>query len=239
MSKSLLTILLTVLAAVIFGAPAQAVLVQANGTDVFYDDFEGPASSSPPNNGAYPGDWTQTDVFQVRDQANSPGNRPPLEGLKLGYYGGGFGQGHAAATFSTPVTSGQAMHFEVALWDINPVNYGMNIAIYDSAGGLLKQFYNENGYVGAAVSADGFRTLLWVNGDWNIFEVDYVVGSTDLTVTLNGLSETKTVAAYTDIAEIRFQMAGNPGYYLIDAVPEPATMLILALGAGLSLLRRR
>lgn len=239
MSKKSLTILLAVFALAALAVPAQAVLVEANGTDVFYDDFEGPASSNPPDNGAYPGSWTQTDFVQVRDQANSPGNRPPKEGLKLAYYNGGYSQGYSAATFSTPVTNGQAMHFEVALWDTNPVNYAMSIRLYNLAGDLFKQFYNENGYVGAAVAGDGFKTLFWVNDDWNIFEVDYVVGSTDLTVTLNGLSETKTVAAYTDIAEIRFQMAGNPGYYLIDAVPEPATMLILALGAGLSLLRRR
>ena len=237
MSRTLLTILLTVVATVMFVVPAQAFLVQANGTDVFFDDFEGPASSSPPNNGAYPGTWTQTDFTQVRDQANSPGNTPPLEGLKLAYYGGGFSQGHAAATFSTPVTNGQTMHFETAVLDWNPVDYGLNFRLYDSAGTKFYQFYNEFGYVGS--NAGNFNTLFWVDGIWNFLRIDHVVGSTDLTVTLNGLSQTRTITPYTDLGEIRLQQAGGGGLFMVDATPEPATMLVLALGAGLALLRRR
>ena len=245
MTKKSLTILLAIFAVVALAVPAQAVLVTRNASAVFYDDFEGPASSSPPNNGAYPGDWTQTGLGAVFNQANTPGNVPPYEGLQVlrwGYGQGGSSNG-TRGTFASALTTGDVLHAEMAVWLLMPgSDWSFGFVLEDSSNtGVANGYYTSAAVIRNSVSGNNYTNLSWQAG-WNILEIDHVLGSTDLTYSLNGTSDTRGTPVITEIAAIQLREGGPGGDYLVDAagpIPEPATMLVLALGAGLALLRRR
>ena len=230
MSKKSLTILLASLVAVVFAAPAQAVLVQANGTAVFYDDFEGPAVSDPPDNGAYPGDWTQTGLGKVVNQANNPASAPAYEGLQMMRWNGATGSfGATKGAFSSVLGTGDTLHAEMAVWILSSdLSYSFGFDLRDSNdSSVALGFYRtvgDGGGIRNSISGNNYTLLSWQNG-WNVLEVDYVLGSTDLTYTLNGTSDTRGTPAISEIAAIVFREggAGVSSDFMVDAagpIPE-------------------
>ena len=76
-------------------------------------------------------------------------------------------------------------------------------------------------------------------GQWNTALLEHVVGTTDLTVTMNGTNThtfTNLTGALLDMVAI--PVIGSPQGGFFDAIPEPATLSLLALG-GLAVIRRK
>ena len=192
MRKVTLVSMLAIVMVAALAVPAQAVLVRnADSLELlFFDDFEGPAPFAFPNNGAYPGSWSgvQSPAPSVRDQATAPGGHTPYEQNQMVYINPGNNASPTIATFSSALTTGDNMHAELAVMGLtSPDPYGdyhHNIRFATSGGGNAFQFYAEGGYVGS--SATNFTSLIWDTtvGNWNLLEVDYVLGSTSMTVTL-------------------------------------------------------
>lgn len=118
----------------------------------------------------------------------------------------------------------------------------MTARFRDSNDQNLWQFFDENGKLSGTVGI--FNSLTLLTDDWNVVEIDYVLGSDTVTATLNGVEQTKTNISATriELASIAWEHAGGSGigsHFLVDnSIPEPATISLLALG-GLMMLRRR
>ena len=82
---------------------------------------------------------------------------------------------------------------------------------------------------------------VWLNaqtpGQWNEVVIEYVCGTTTADVTINGASHTFVVTAGI-LNNVSFGAPSSFGIAYLDAVPEPATLSLLALGA-LGLIRRK
>ena len=205
------------LVAVIFVAPLQAV-----PADVFYDDFESPVSSEQPDNGGYPGDWTASPAGGCYTaSAHDAGEVTPYEGSQVLRYNYLYGESNfAEGAFESALGTGDTLHAEMAIWLKIPETTGtFNLRFLDSADVTLFNAFNKDGYIRNSADDQNYTTLTWLTDDWNFFEVDYVVGSTSLTYTLNGTPETRTTAAHSEISQIWFGSGGaNPADFLVDVL---------------------
>ena len=118
--------------------------------------------------------------------------------------------------------------------------YSFYIWLMDANDNVAYRLSNDANWLIDNAGAGAFTSLgTWVRDRWNVVGVDYTLGSNEVTFRMNGLSQTKTTAnSISSATKIRFKTGNAPQTYYFDAVPEPATMLALALGAGLALLRR-
>ncbi len=244
-------LLVTVMMVAALALPASAVFVQntSNNQLVFFDDFEGVAASTAPDNGAYPGSWTQIGNGVVHSQGSDPGNRPPYDGLQHMRWQGSAGSfGASIGTFSAPLTTagGAVLHAELAVWVLSDdLSFSFGFDLNDSGGnGQARGFYRTAGAGGGirnSVADQNYTGISWQSG-WNVLEIDYVLGSSDLTYSLNGTSQTLPTPVINEIASISFREggAGVGSAFLIDSttIPEPASLALVGLG-GLLMLRRR
>jgi len=122
--------------------------------------------------------------------------------------------------FRMRLTGGAAGNSEVAIIDMQPTTGGTRV------------WSTTTGYP-SGVHSEPINNFQW-------FEVimDHVVGSADLTLSVNGVSELMTgvVKNTTSLERIRWDNI-QPGY--VDSIPEPISMALLGLGGLMTLRRRR
>ena len=212
-----MTTISAIFAAVVLVAPVLAV-----PTDVFYDDFESPVSSEQPDNGAYPGDWTASPAGGCYTASAHDAGETPYEGSQVLRYNYVYGEGNfARGSFESALTTGEALHAEMAIWLKMPETTGtFNLRFLDSSDNILFNATNkQEGYIRNSADDQNYTTLTWLTDDWNFFEVDYVVGSTSLTYTLNSTSQTLATAAHSEISQIWLGSGGaSPSDFLVDVL---------------------
>jgi hypothetical protein len=114
---------------------------------------------------------------------------------------------------------------------------GLRVLLRVSGAGSVSNYdggaYNVIPGMGSAVTA----------GQWQKWEIDHTIRLNSVSVTIDGTNGTDNAIAtsYTGLGQgirpLSFAHNSNTTYY-IDAVPEPASLLLLSFG-GMALLRRR
>ncbi len=261
MRKAILIVCVAAVAAAL-AVPAQATIVRNGTTNIFVDTYEGPNGVNPnqptADNGALPGDWANGNLggFLVREQGwNVETPNPAAEGTQVvgqfstGVTGGPGADLGAWASFSTQNSGTIVVDTMIYLWPTasNDRTYGVfELENVDHSGRayaiLITKLANGDMRISDDFSGGGsLPTLspLLQPGQWQRLMIEYELGSTDLTVTLDGTSETiNNIGSGGISAATHLDIRGaNQQFFYLDAVPEPGTLSLLALG-GLMILRR-
>ena len=233
---------------------AFAVKVTLNGNEVFYDDFE---SRTPGATFGVPTPAAASWALNFRDGNNvsvvdavTPG---AAEGSQYGRLERSVGNrsSYAMAQFNVPVVDGDQLHAEWMMYiPAGQPQFAFNGGFED---------VSENRPIAIASGTDGDvfalnEGLFWANTGldfafdaWQKWEQDWVVGSTDMTITVGGASIT-VAGADPGGAEITcFYFSTVPGsdFYVdavpaaVSAVPEPSSIAIGAIGSLLMIASRR
>ena len=208
--------------------PASAVLVTDDGVTVFYDDFESPPAVSVINNGAYPGDWAPWNGTATL--AVTEGSTPlpaAAEGLQKAKIGGSEAWAFAAETYMGTldgVTHVEWMQYVPGTLDYDfgvQIGGGVGpIAVFSNAGATHNQVQD--------ITHGVYTTLSIVRNQWQKWEFDYTANSSDITVTIDGVSDTYTMTQprQSYAATLQFKASNNGIDYYIDAVPDDVTYLL-------------
>ena len=219
--------------------PASAVLVTDDGVTVFYDNFESPAAGSIINNGALPGDWGPwNNASSPTAVTRGAETLPPAayEGAQKAEISGSYV--YAAETYMGVLDG--VTHIEWMQYTPGTLDYEYISQVAGGAGPIGA--WSPVGGVIVDITQGVTLTLSDVRDTWQKWEFDYTANSTDITLTIDGVSQTYAMAvpsraSYVSILQFRGGDAGIA--YYIDAVPEPVTLGFLALGGLAALLRRR
>ena len=198
--------------------PAQAVSVTDDGVLVFYDDFESPAIGHIIDNGLYPGDW-------------SPWNGTATTAV---IYGGGYEGSQKARISGSYVWNAETYlgtldgvtHMEWMQYVPGTLDYDYIVQIGGSFGPIAAW-----SPVGSAITdiTHGVTTSLSVVRDqWQKWEFDYTANSSNITITVDGVSDTYAMveAREGNVAALQFR-SGEAGItWYIDAVPDDVTYLL-------------
>ena len=220
---------------------AQAIQIQnlTQGTTLFDSGgFEGEttgANPSAPLKGTIP----NNPLGFVRDNATTPAPGA-FEGTKYNE----FGLGSQAETFFDDVPAGEVIRISWAQHINDTPEFRMRLtggAVGNFEASIL-DFQPTTGGVRGWSTQTGYPTytgtLATVQGDqWQTVVIEHEVGTNDVTLTLDGVSELfpGVVATTTSLERIRWD---NTQSAYVDSIPEPASLAMIGLG-GLLALRRR
>lgn len=242
-------VVLTVLAVLGLACPSYATFITCTEGGPtyteFYDNFEGAAAGSTPNNGVNPGDWA---VDEAGGSVRVLTGGDAAEGSKfLKIERDNSYDAYAIASMQDRLTgSGWHIHAEWMMYVPMSSSFQANIQLQDSDGaaraGLLVganaglvQFLSSGGG-GPWVDA----TPTYVHDKWQKWTMDYQVGGSTFTFSITtpgGDTQSQTVASYAggEVGRMFFGGNSNGGStYYIDAVPaptpEPSTLTLLITG---------
>jgi PEP-CTERM motif len=154
------------------------------------------------------------------------------------------------AAFDQALTTGDTMNVVFAFLYESTGSSSVNFQLRSGTtlvGGIYAEpdFSAPNFYtLDGALSNQVNSSLAVTPGTWQTIGIQYTAGSSDLTLTVNGVSELLAGAVTGgDVNSIRFTTAaGGTAYYLdaVSAVPEPSSWTLTAVGlVSLFLCRRR
>lgn len=261
----------TVIAVAIVVNPARAALISVNNTttsttilaDDGYEDDTAGTFPNPPTTGSY---GTTAGTSPTNYSVLTGGSPGPYDGgnyLKINRVAGGAeNTARLDAAFSTAPATGETIKAAFAFFyqsnGANTSSVAIRVLTAAGAGTAASNantrftiiaepdygtanWYVINGISGAVTNT----TLAATPGQWQTIGIEYTVGSTDLTLTANGVSQTLTGAANNTqgVNRIRFNTGASNTTYYVDAVPEPTGLLLAgistALGLGSIVCRRR
>jgi len=241
--------------------PAGATSVFDNGTLMFFDNFE-----SGDFNNATGGRWSFVQTGVTVTNAGSPGANEGTEYAQLFRDNGTFASGGSLegliGTGTLPgdgLTSGDVllriMVYIPSASDgdarlqmrVESGNRGLGVADFNTARAWVRP--NGAGFVEAVGPGFGVTTTTvpYATDVWQEWDLDYVVGASTFTVSVNGISATGLQSLSSGSVDfIEFDNGiQSPGSVFLDAVnpgvasvPEPATVGLGAVGLCLLLARR-
>ena len=225
---------------------AQAVLITNGATVLLSDDFEDSYVGSPPLP-APTWDWTVNPAnnSSIVQDVLAPGAYQGEKYLKMKQLGG---LGSTYADFASQ-TSGTVKLTLMANTGTGGVYSAIKLVDSATGASFTLDVQGHATYLGAAgVYAYGTGLqdlgLGWADDVWKKVEFEYVIGSPTATATVDGITSAVGVISSTGgpfgaLDRLEFSIPSTYATELnIDAVPEPATMVLLSLG-GLGILRRR
>lgn len=232
-----------------------AVKVTLNGNEVFYDDFE---SRTPGATFGVPTPAVANWALNFRDGNNvsvvdavTPG---AAQGSQYGRLERAVGNrsSYAMAQFNVPVVDGDQLHAEWMMYiPAGQPQFAFN-------GGFEDVSENRPIAIASGTEGDVFALnegLFWADtgldfafDTWQKWEHDWVVGSTDMTITVGGSAITVTGAdpGGAEITCFYLSTVTGSDFYVdaapsaASAVPEPSSIMIGAIGslAVIACLRR-
>lgn len=237
-------LLLVLTGVLIVTGVAQAMLVTHNTAAVFEDDFEADTLNVAPNNPAI-GSWA-TEAYGnsqiVVTDAAVPGSIEGDKYLKL--YDDGTCNTHAKFTDQT-ITAG-TLRIEYMSYIPEDDSSAVFALTQDTSGiglnGALFWVVASSGntvgsYDGSTVNDTGVD---WIIGAWQKWVFDVNLDTGKFTVSVGGSTSSELDLWRPDNIAKNFVFRGGKSgeTFYVDAIPEPATISILAL-AGLGILRRK
>ncbi len=229
-----LSLLVMVLAAMVLAVPAQATMVKGtSGEVVFLDDYEADTEGTSPS-APQVGSWSPSGASFIRDIGTAPG---PFEGdqyLKVNTTAN-LGVSDLANLAST-VTGPGTIHVETKFYfPVGNPDTSFIFALRAADVANIASLSNTGNQITDLANGENYG-LFFTPGTWHTLELDYVLNSLSLTVTLNGTPATFPVRA--DRARNNVAQLDIRGLISLDAVPEPASLALLGLG-GLMMLKRQ
>ncbi|MBN1394975.1 MAG: PEP-CTERM sorting domain-containing protein [Pirellulales bacterium] len=160
----------------------------------------------------------------------------------LRHYRGSDTAGYMAQIVQTPQDAGDLIHWEM-MYYISEVANGSALTYFRNFNTSKIAFYFEAGkdasdnliIRNSATTGVGISGITYEIDKWQKWEVDYVVGAStySLTVdgtTVSGISVSDSTAGFNAVSYGMFASNYNNGPWHMDEVPEPSTLALLGCG---------
>lgn len=255
-----LSVLLMFVSSLLACPASYAISLSINGETVFYDDFEsgttgeafGPVEGPPRWSFNFRGPDHKVEVMDA--ESSGPG---AVQGDRYGHLTRGGDIATVARASNLPVINdGDLMHAEFMLYiPSGQTSFGYYLAFADTADtrGVSMSIF-ESGDVltyNHDIGAWDLTGLSFQFDTWQKWEQDWVVGSAEKTISVDGSSVTVTNGADSGGAPITTMYLGTVtgSDYFVDAVPatngaltatvpEPSSSLLILIAFGLAVARR-
>jgi hypothetical protein len=229
--------------------PAWGQLVTDNGTPIFEEGYEnylpGTQPTTPPV-----GSWIHIEPGGVANAGvYGPASGGPGAAVGNNYmhlvrpntnanaymYGG----------FSQPIATGDHLILDAHVWinDVSDFTFFTGFESADLSTHLWLEAVSVPGaapdtyrvQVGGGGQGSDLIDITYTPQTWQDWKIDWIVGSTLATFTIDGQSQMRTVNAgtlATPISEVRFAAGNGPSTLYLDGpgVPEPGTFVLLSMG---------
>ena len=236
---------------------AQAMLVQNGATTLYSDTFEAASNPSPfswEHQNANPGDRTDSDpdsafggpwdvvegaiydtqVTSAPASAYDPGAYEGENYLRLNRPGSA---GNFTRSFFDVQTSG-TVHVEFMANINTNVDFDLKFVLVDSSGNSLLYLATRGNYIEYHSNGWKWTPVPFTRDTWQKWTIDYVPYASTFDFSVDSVSATVDVQNSGNVTRIELENGIEGARAYIDAVPEPATMILLSVGA-LALRRRK